>query len=577
MIRAVPLPVPVLVRSQQPVRPSITRAELLWLGVALALTIATVLFATFVGPMAAPPGVQVVLTDSTPTLPLDSSIAVRLDGWGARLEGATLVETRVGPDGQRRDDAVALDPRVVRSGWLPGQTEVALRPASGSLRPDAEYRLVVRSSALRAALPLPGRGPAQQAVTFSTPTSPRPQAADAPVRLGWGAPFPIRWNMPLASIRAEVSPPVPARSWIDPSDRRLAYVMIEDAQEAATYQVTVVTAVGANGIALQQPATYTLVAPSRPKLVGSGEPITAEVGRPVTLQFDQPVESVRLEVAPPLSATWRVSPRDPTNVKVQIEGLAQGEQYELTVAEATARGGAPLVEPATVSLTTPPPLTVAEFLPGSAWVPLTVKPTVVFGEPVRDRAAAEAAVKLDPPLPGSFNWLDDTRLQFVPRTALPYDTRLTLRVAPGPDGARSAGGGYLEAAETYAFQTAPNKTIDVDVTRQMMTLIEGGRTVRTFLVGTGIPGADTPIGEFRVQYKMPTARFRGYNAAAGYSYDLPNVKWVLAFMGDYTIHGAYWRQTFGTPSSNGCVGLTDADAKIVYDWAPEGTLIRIHY
>src|SRR5439155_3588575 len=76
---------------------------------------------------------------------------------------------------------------------------------------------------------------------------------------------------------------------------------------------------------------------------------------------------------------------------------------------------------------------------------------------------------------------------------------------------------------------------------------------------------------------MPTARFVGYNAAANHAYTLPDVKWVLAFMGDYTIHGAYWRQAFGTPGSNGCVSLTDGDAQVVYNWATEGTLVRIHY
>jgi lipoprotein-anchoring transpeptidase ErfK/SrfK len=63
----------------------------------------------------------------------------------------------------------------------------------------------------------------------------------------------------------------------------------------------------------------------------------------------------------------------------------------------------------------------------------------------------------------------------------------------------------------------------------------------------------------------------------GSTYDIPDVKWVLAFMGDYTIHGAYWRSNFGAPGSNGCVSLTDADAKAVFDWAPEGTRVKIHY
>jgi lipoprotein-anchoring transpeptidase ErfK/SrfK len=73
---------------------------------------------------------------------------------------------------------------------------------------------------------------------------------------------------------------------------------------------------------------------------------------------------------------------------------------------------------------------------------------------------------------------------------------------------------------------------------------------------------------------MPVARFRGVNPD-GSRYDIPNVHWVLAFYGDYTIHGAYWRSVFGRPGSNGCVSLTDANAKIVYDFADEGTTVVI--
>ena len=37
-----------------------------------------------------------------------------------------------------------------------------------------------------------------------------------------------------------------------------------------------------------------------------------------------------------------------------------------------------------------------------------------------------------------------------------------------------------------------------------------------------------------------SAAFQGTNVT-GSRYDIPDVKWVLAFMGDYTIHGVYWR------------------------------------
>ena len=62
----------------------------------------------------------------------------------------------------------------------------------------------------------------------------------------------------------------------------------------------------------------------------------------------------------------------------------------------------------------------------------------------------------------------------------------------------------------------------------------------------------------------------------GSRYDIPDVHWVMAFYGDYTIHGAYWRARFGTPGSAGCVSLTDPNAKIVFNWTPEGTPVIIH-
>jgi lipoprotein-anchoring transpeptidase ErfK/SrfK len=134
----------------------------------------------------------------------------------------------------------------------------------------------------------------------------------------------------------------------------------------------------------------------------------------------------------------------------------------------------------------------------------------------------------------------------------------------------------VPAAEA-APAAAAGRVIDVNISQQVLTLYEGDAPVASFPVATGLAGADTPIGWYRVQYKMPTAHFRGVNSATGTPYDLPNVRWVMAFMGDYTIHGAYWRQGFGARGSNGCVSLSDAHAAVVYNWAPVGTPIHIHY
>jgi len=79
-----------------------------------------------------------------------------------------------------------------------------------------------------------------------------------------------------------------------------------------------------------------------------------------------------------------------------------------------------------------------------------------------------------------------------------------------------------------------------------------------------------------VHYKVAKLRMRGVTPSGVY-YHIPDVPWVLVFWGDFTFHSAPWRSQFGFPRSNGCVSMPTAAAKYLYDWAPVGTPIRIHY
>ncbi len=452
-----------------------------------------------------------------------------------------------------------------------------MAPVGGSLRPDASYRLIVRGSALAPAFPWPQPAPFEREVRFTTLGSPRPLPAPQ-AKLEWGQPLRIAWSAPLESFRVEVTPPAAIKSWVDAANPRESFVAIEDPRDEATYQFMVVEARGVNGVTLQQPANYTVVAPSRPRLVELEQQRTLELGSPLTLRWSLPIERIGLQVSPAVGSSWAIDPRSPGVTQIKLDGLTQGATYRLTIPEALARGGAPLAGPQSLTVVTPAALAIDAFEAGSDGSRVSVKtrPTLVFGEPVRDRRAVQAAIAVEPRTPGRFEWLDDRRVQFVPYREWPYDEEITFHVRSGPEGPRSQAGGYLEEPAAFSFVTETDKIIDVDVTRQVMTLIRRGRVEHTLPVATGVPGADTPLGEYFVEYKMPTARFRGVNVN-GSRYDIPDVKWVLAFLGDYTIHGAYWRSNFGAPGSNGCVSLTDANAKLVYDWAPAGTRVKIHY
>ncbi len=526
-----------------------------------------------------PPGVAMNVADGAMDLPLESTVLVRPQGWDPRFEAARLEETVLDRDGRRgAPREVPLQAEVLRADWKPNLTEVALRPATGSLRPDGAYRLVLRGTALEPTFPWPQQAPWEREIHFSTPASPRAQPAPLPARLKWEEPLPIRWSVPIAEFQYGVSPDATTRSWVNPQDRRESWVLIENPDDEATYQVTLTGARAENGTDLQHRESYTVIAPARPRLLLEGDdPLPLEVGTPLQLRWNVPIERMAWEINPPATVTWQAERRDPSIIELRFEGLEQGTTYELTIGEAYARGGAPLVEPRTLELVTPPKLMVEDLETGTTGrASVKTQPVLMFAEPIRDRNVAQAAITIEPALPGRFEWIDDRQVRWLPAKNLPYDRTITFRVKPGPDGSRSVRGGYFERPAVLSFTTELDKIIDVDVTRQVMTLIQEGRAVHTLPVATGVPGADTPIGQFNVQYKMQQARFRGTNVN-GSRYDIGDVNWVLAFQGDYTIHGAYWRSNFGAPGSNGCVSLTDANAKLVYDWAPEGTLVRIHY
>ena len=554
--------------TRRPTWPWVVAAALLLTAVALVSGGVLLL-------LQSPPALQIGQADGARDVAVNTTFKLVPGGWDPRVDAVTLSESPIARPGAA-DTIVPVQLESISQGRQPGQTELLIRPEN-ALRPDATYRLAVRSSALAAALPLPGRRGVEREVSFTTLTSPRPMASAEPARLKWEEPLPIRWNIPIREFSYEVRPAAETRAQVDEQDRSLSSVTILNPLEATTYEIVVNGATSLTGIALQSPLSYAVVTPARPRLAGSTEPRTLEIGQPLALGWNVPLEQVTATIEPAVGLDWQIDQQDPSNVQLKLDGLEQGAAYTLTVGEAVAPSGATLAEPVTLAINVPAALAVEDLSPEEGErVSSKARPMVQFSEPVRDRRAAEAAISLEPKINGRFEWVDEREVRFVPARDLPLETNFVLQVKAGPTGARSASGGFLEQEWARKFTTYPNKTIDVSIGQQSLTMFEGDRAVRTLPVGTGLPGADTPLGEFRVQYKMRTAHFRGVNSATGTSYDLQNVNYVLAFLGDYTIHGAYWRQTFGQRGSNGCVGLSDPDAKIVYDWAPEGTLIRIH-
>jgi lipoprotein-anchoring transpeptidase ErfK/SrfK len=142
--------------------------------------------------------------------------------------------------------------------------------------------------------------------------------------------------------------------------------------------------------------------------------------------------------------------------------------------------------------------------------------------------------------------------------------------------------------------TLPNEArwIRVDLSEQVVVIYEDGVAIRAFVVSTGRSVTPTVKGDFRIRTKVRAQTMSGGSTALGTYYNLANVQWVQYFYADYGFHGTYWHNNFGTPMSHGCINMTNADAKWLFDWAgPEwdnkstwynaskdnpGTLVIVH-
>ncbi|MFT4219935.1 MAG: L,D-transpeptidase [Microbacterium sp.] len=121
------------------------------------------------------------------------------------------------------------------------------------------------------------------------------------------------------------------------------------------------------------------------------------------------------------------------------------------------------------------------------------------------------------------------------------------------------------------------RSIEVDLSSQRMFLRQNGKVIGTYAVSTGKPGTPTHTGTFAIGWKLTSQDMGNEDTDKPPYYYTENVPWVMYFNGDQALHGAYWHNNFGHVMSHGCVNLPVNVAKMVFNWAPVGTPVWIHY
>ncbi|MDO9066562.1 MAG: L,D-transpeptidase, partial [Chloroflexota bacterium] len=124
------------------------------------------------------------------------------------------------------------------------------------------------------------------------------------------------------------------------------------------------------------------------------------------------------------------------------------------------------------------------------------------------------------------------------------------------------------------------KRIEVNLSTFRAIAWEGNRQVYNFLVGTGEPGRLTAPGNFKILDKIPMAY------ASTWGLQMPywmGIYWAGSLENGF--HGLpvnrygqkMWGGYVGTRITYGCVLLKDENARALFNWAPIGTPVWIHY
>jgi lipoprotein-anchoring transpeptidase ErfK/SrfK len=124
-----------------------------------------------------------------------------------------------------------------------------------------------------------------------------------------------------------------------------------------------------------------------------------------------------------------------------------------------------------------------------------------------------------------------------------------------------------------------NKRIVISISKQHMWVYENGKIKWDWIASTGIADSPTMPGVFQVQSHEKNAYAGNWNL------------WMPYFMGIYDavpgftngIHGMptrngygiLWENSLGHPVTYGCILLSTANDKALYDWAEDGIVVEI--
>jgi hypothetical protein len=137
---------------------------------------------------------------------------------------------------------------------------------------------------------------------------------------------------------------------------------------------------------------------------------------------------------------------------------------------------------------------------------------------------------------------------------------------------------YVAPVLSNPSKGATTRWISVNLSEQYLVVYQDEQPIFATLVSTGkeTSGWATGEGIFTVYHKDEIYSLLSPDPNDVGNYLIQDVPYILYYQGSWALHGAYWHDNFGVSNSHGCVNLSPADAKWLFEWAKQGEWIILY-